>query len=131
MLYPAPRRKVGAVPRGAALIEHRAADGAPVQVLWLAPPAGARTVVYFHGNGETIGDMVDVTARPLAERGLGVALVEYRGYGGSPAADPTEAGLYADAEGVLGALAARGVGPDEVVLWGRSLGSVSSELRSG
>src|SRR5690349_14078991 len=67
-------------------------------------------------------------AHALRAHGLGVVLVEYRGYGHSPGR-PTEDGLYADAEAVLDALSARGWGPDRIVLSGASLGSgVAAEM---
>lgn len=105
-----------------------AADGAIVRMLETAPPdPRARTVVYFHNNRETIEARADL-ARAVAARGLGAVLVEYRGYGRSPGT-PTEEALYLDAEAALGALAARGLGPDRVVLWGTSLGSgVAAEM---
>jgi fermentation-respiration switch protein FrsA (DUF1100 family) len=85
-------------------------------------PAAARTVVYFHGNGEVVDDDVWVAER-LVSLGFAVTLVEYRGYGRSSAAGPSEKGLCADATAVLDDLAARGIGKDRVVLWGASLGT--------
>ena len=56
-------------------------------------------------------------------------LVEYRGYGASRGASPSEEGLYLDAEAALDMLAARGVGPERVVLLGASLGTgVAAEM---
>jgi pimeloyl-ACP methyl ester carboxylesterase len=121
VLYPAPSRSLRVPPAGTELRQHRAADGAPVQALHFAA-RGRRTVVFFHGNGEVIADVVDL-GRALVARGLGVVLVEYRGYGGSPARGPSELGLYHDAEAVLGDLHAEGLGADQIVLWGSSLGS--------
>jgi pimeloyl-ACP methyl ester carboxylesterase len=122
LLYPAPRAGLDTAPVGGELGELRAADGAPVQVARFAARDGARTLVYFHGNGESIADVVPL-ARALHERGLGVVLVEYRGYGSSRARSPTERGLYADGEAALAALRAEGLGPERVALWGSSLGS--------
>jgi hypothetical protein len=105
-----------------------ASDGAPVHMLELEGPAGARVVVYFHNNRETVEENVEF-ARSLRDRGFGVLMVEYRGYGASRALSPSEEGLYCDAEAALGMLAARGVGPDRVVLWGTSLGTgVAAEM---
>jgi alpha-beta hydrolase superfamily lysophospholipase len=106
----------------------RAADGAGVSAFWLAPPPGARLVVYFHGNGETIGDAVPL-AHDLAAHGLGALLVEYRGYGASAGGTPSEAGLYLDAEAALDEAARRGIGSDRIALWGFSLGTgVAAEM---
>jgi uncharacterized protein len=105
-----------------------ASDGVAVHAIELPAPAGARTVVHFHNNRETVERAADF-ARALRSRGLGVLLVEYRGYGASRGAEPTEEGLYRDAEAALDMLAARGTGPDRVVLSGESLGTgVAAEM---
>jgi hypothetical protein len=58
-----------------------------------------------------------------------VLLVEYRGYGGSRGAEPTEEGLYLDAEAALDMLNERGVDRSRIVLWGTSLGTgVAAEM---
>ncbi len=128
-LYPAPHATPDALPTAARLVEAPATDGATVRALFFPPPAQAAVVVHFHGNGETIFDDVWV-ADELVRRGLGVLLVEYRGYGRSsdePA--PSEAGLYADAAGAIDWLETQGIGGDRVVLWGQSLGSgVAAEM---
>lgn len=105
------------------------AGGAVVHTLELAAPDGAPTVVVFHNNRETV-EACGPLARELHRRGLGVVLVEYRGYGHA-AGEPSESGLYADAEAALASLAARGVGPSKVILWGTSLGTgVAAEMAS-
>src|SRR6185295_12777491 len=68
-------------------------------------------------------------AREMKKRGFAVVLVEYRGYGRSRGTSPDERGLYDDAAAVLDVLAARGIGPDRIVLWGQSLGTgVAAEM---
>jgi uncharacterized protein len=105
-----------------------ASDGVIVHALELPAPPGGRTVVHFHNNRETAEARADL-ARSLHALGLGVLLLEYRGYGVSRGSDPSEAGLYLDAEAALGMLAARGVGPERIVLWGTSLGTgVAAEM---
>ena len=111
-------------------VEHRlvARDGVVVRALELRGATDATVVVHFHNNREVAEDSVGI-ARELATRGLGIVLVEYRGYGGSSDGSPSEQGLYLDAEAVLDLLAARGVGPDRIVLWGTSLGTgVAAEM---
>ena len=116
------------VPAGFDLITAGACDGVVVHALDLPASPGARTVVHFHNNRDTAADAADL-ARSLHARGLGVLLVEYRGYGLSRGSEPSEEGLYNDAEAALDGLAARGVGPDQVVLWGTSLGTgVAAEM---
>jgi len=105
-----------------------ARDGVTVHALGLGAPADGRTIVYFHNNRETAASRAEL-ARTLHARGFGVLLVEYRGYGVSRDAAPSENGLYLDAECALDMLASRGVGADRVILWGTSLGTgVAAEM---
>ncbi len=120
VLYPAPRRGLTADPAGGRLEAHPTPDGQRVQCARY--DGGPQTIVFFHGNGESIADSVAL-GRAMAARGVSFVAVEYRGYGASPAASPSEQGLYADAMGVLDALAARGVGREALTLWGSSLGT--------
>jgi pimeloyl-ACP methyl ester carboxylesterase len=129
MLYPTPKTFPADVPADATLVEATASDGARVRGLLFEGPPNAAVVVFFHGNGETVGHDVWI-ARDLRRRDLGVLLVEYRGYGLSRAEpSPSEAGFYADAEAMLALLEKRGVGKDRVLLWGQSLGTgVAAEM---
>ena len=89
---------------------------------WYRPaPAGRPTLVLFHGNGGQHGDRA-ASMRPFMTAGYGVLLAGYRGYGGNPG-EPTEPGLYADGRAALDWLAGEGVAPEEVVLYGESLGT--------
>ncbi len=93
-----------------------------VLTAWHLPAAGGRpTVLIFHGNAGTIAGRAH-KARLLHDAGYGVMLAEYRGYGGNPGR-PSEPGLTLDARAAIDALAARGVAPEAVVLYGESLGS--------
>ena len=105
----------------------RTADGLTL-MSWYAPAKpGRRTIVYFHGNAGTLGDRHERVIAYL-ERGYGVLLVGYRGYGGNPG-QPTEGRLYEDARAHLDWLAGQGVREDEVVLYGESLGAaVATQL---
>jgi pimeloyl-ACP methyl ester carboxylesterase len=105
-----------------------ARDGVRVRMIELVAP-GARTVVHFHNNRDTIEGQAEF-ARALHARGLGVLLVEYRGYGHSRTAGaPSEEGLYLDAEAALDRLGERGLGPERIVLSGVSLGTgVAAEM---
>jgi fermentation-respiration switch protein FrsA (DUF1100 family) len=85
-------------------------------------------VVHFHNNRSTAADAVPL-ARTLRDGGVGVLLVEYRGYGDSGGLEPSEQGVYLDAECALDALHARGIDASRVVLWGTSLGTgVAAEM---
>jgi pimeloyl-ACP methyl ester carboxylesterase len=125
LLYPAPRQDLTPDPPSAEKLSVVAADGTRVHALLIA--SGPVTIVFFHGNGEVIGDDLWL-AEQMSARGFSTVLVEYRGYGRS-AGSPSEAGLYADAEAVFAELARRGTGPQNVVLWGQSLGTgVAAEM---
>lgn len=107
-----------------------AEDGVAVHALELVGGGSAPVVVHFHNNRERAEHNVDL-ARALREIGLGVVLVEYRGYGVSRPGSPSEDGLYRDAEAVLESLARRGVTRDRIILWGHSLGTgVATEMAS-
>ena len=123
-VYPAPSEEPPVLHEPFEPLEGCAHDGVTAHAYYLRPPvAGAPVVVFLHGNGETMESHADL-AIALRRRGFGAALVEYRGYGLSRAAPPPdERGLYLDAAAVLEALAARGIGPDKVVLFGISLGT--------
>ncbi len=128
VLYQPPDDVVASTPpEGARVLSVQAADGVGVHAIAFAG-SSPRTVVHFHGNAET-ADQNATLARLLVKRGLGVVLVEYRGYGRSKGASANEAGLYQDAEAILAELARQGTGPSDVVLWGQSLGSgVATEM---
>ncbi len=133
MLFPAPR--LDAVPHGAAralaapggprLVELAQPTGPATRILEWPAKGGERTVVYFHGNGQTMFDELPL-ATELASRGLGVVLVEYRGYGLTYGDPPTEDAMYADADAAIAHLA---LPPERVAVWGFSLGTgVAAEM---
>jgi pimeloyl-ACP methyl ester carboxylesterase len=127
ILYPAPQADPHAPGEGK-LLTLRASDGVGVQAIELALVRDAPVVVYFHGNGVVMGDVLWM-GREFVRRGLGVVLCEYRGYGLSSGADFDEQGFYRDAEAVLDHLAQQGIGPDRIVLFGESLGTgVAAEM---
>jgi pimeloyl-ACP methyl ester carboxylesterase len=128
ILFPAPRMDAPLPVPGATLLDLPQKQGRSTRALHWPARGDARTVVFFHGNGQTMYDETGL-AEELSSRGLGVVLVEYRGYGISYGDPPTEESLYADAEVVLDYLASIGVGRERVALWGFSLGTgVAAEM---
>lgn len=109
-------------PAGMQAVAMPSTDGLTV-TSWYLPPtrADGQVIGYFHGNAGHHGDRV-VRILPYAAAGYGALLVGYRGYGGNPGA-PTEAGLYADARTALNFLQQQGVKPEQLILFGESLGS--------
>jgi uncharacterized protein len=111
-----------AVLPGADEVTFRTDDGLDLDAWFLAAgPTGAVAragVLVLPGNGGNRAGRA-TTAQALADRGLSVLLVDYRGYGGNPGA-PSEDGLRADARAAYDWLAGQ---VDEVVVFGESLGS--------
>jgi fermentation-respiration switch protein FrsA (DUF1100 family) len=98
------------------------ADGLTLHSWWApAVRPDGRVIVYFHGNAGHRGGRAE-RIRDYLANGYGVLLVGYRGYGGNPGI-LSEAGVYADARANLAFVAAQNVRPDQVVLFGESLGT--------
>jgi uncharacterized protein len=125
-----PRSALGLAPERVEI----ATDDRVTLVAWIvrAPggDTGGRWLLICHGNAGNLAD----AGRPehyAGLRGLGLNLLafDYRGYGES-GGQPTEAGLYRDAEGAYRLLRdSLGVPPERIVLFGHSLGSaVAVEL---
>jgi hypothetical protein len=84
--------------------------------------------LFLHGNAGNASHRLPNAAR-LSALGAHVLLLDYRGYGLSEGR-PSERGVYVDARAALQYLMAeRGIDPDRIVLFGRSLGAaVAVEL---
>ncbi len=99
---------------------------------WALPQQGednAPWLVYFHGNGENVSSYLSFTSQ-LYAMGVNVLMPEYRGYGES-GGEPSEAGLYMDADASYQYLIDKGVAPENIILYGFSLGSgVATDLAS-
>lgn len=130
-----PSRGRGASPEELGLefeeLQLPSSDGVTVHGYHFVPARGRKArahLLYSHGNGGSVSTGFSL-ARQLVERGYGVLLYDYRGYGHSSDVSPTGAGVCADAEAALTALVVRAGGPARVVLYGHSLGgAVSYEL---
>lgn len=131
ILFPAPRVDRAPEEVRGRLVELAQDDGgSATQAIYFPAAKDARTVVVFHGNGETMFDGLTL-AEVLMSRGLGVMLVEYRGYGITYGDPPSEASLYADGEAAMKHLAKAGVPNERIAALGFSLGtSVASEMAS-
>jgi hypothetical protein len=94
---------------------------------FLTGDPAAVNILFFHGNGEVVGDYDDVGPR-YNEQGINFLAVDYRGYGKSTGA-PTVSAMLQDAHRVLAWvrdwLAGQGR-TGHLVVMGRSLGSVSA-----
>ncbi|KAF0095128.1 MAG: hypothetical protein E1N59_1174 [Puniceicoccaceae bacterium 5H] len=96
---------------------------APTQGEAIRPVPGAegRVILYLHGNAADLGH-VQSRIDALKQYGFTVCAPEYPGYGLSDGR-PTEAGVFAVADQTYRFLRQQGYEPEQIVIWGRSLGS--------
>jgi pimeloyl-ACP methyl ester carboxylesterase len=142
-IFPAPKSGLEPTLSGATTLKLDA-EGDEIVALWAPPPSDGKVqdpkrrldvgrggvVVFFHGNAQELVDL-SWLARALMNRGLGVMMVEYPGYGVAKGR-PTERSLYFAARRALDELARLGVTRDQITLVGQSLGSgVAIEMARG
>lgn len=102
-------------------------SGAPQLTGWWIPAPGAHyarfTVLYLHGQNGNLSDAVDDLAF-LHATGLNVFAFDYRGYGRSQPAHPSEALCLEDAGSALTYLTeTRHLPPNAILVAGKSLGA--------
>lgn len=97
-------------------------DNEQLQCYWIAKHGSKRVLIYFHGNAGNIGHrMHDLLT--LADMGLNVLGVGYRGYGRS-SGRPSERGIYVDGRTAIDYVERTlGFQPQQIILFGRSIGS--------
>jgi len=97
-------------------------DQIQLHAFYIPKPDSQKLVLYFHGNyGHSLHRLN--SAWHLAQAGVSVLLVGYRGYGRSEG-EPSEDGIYADAKAALRyATQELEFEPKDVFVLGRSLGS--------
>ncbi|MDI3323731.1 alpha/beta hydrolase [Pontibacterium granulatum] len=97
-------------------------DGVRLHGFYVPNPKSKKLVLFFHGNaGHALHRLP--AAKRLAETGVGVLLVGYRGYGRSEG-KPSEPGIYADGKAALTyATEKLKFAPQNIFVFGRSLGS--------
>jgi len=106
-----------------------AADGLRLFGWYVEAAADRPVLLWCHGNAGNIINRLE-NLKLLYQMGLSTFLFDYRGYGKSQRARPSEKGLYEDASGAYDYLTrTRKIRPERIVLFGRSLGaSVAGEL---
>lgn len=113
---------------GARDVRVRTADGLELAA-WFVPAAPDQaTVLVAHGNGGDRAGRAPLAAA-LAARGLGVLVLDYRGFGGNPGS-PSEEGLALDVRAARDYLLGEaGVPEGRLLYFGESLGTaVVTEL---
>lgn len=105
-----------------AMTEHwiPAADGSRLSAVLFRQPGATTTILYFGGNGFTIGRFGAATAAIFAPLGVDLMIADHRGYGRSEGT-PSQANLEADGVAAFDYLA--GLGARRIVVHGQSLGS--------
>jgi pimeloyl-ACP methyl ester carboxylesterase len=132
MVFPAPR---GPLPHPTSLgisdgerVTVRTSDGVALQGWYLPPnPApvqgtAAPGLIWFYGNMETI-EGIAPALQHFRPPGIAVLALDYRGYGSS-GGEPTEQGVYLDAEAAWSYLVGRSaIDSTRIAVYGRSVGS--------
>lgn len=101
----------------------------PVVMLWHTASHGV-TFLYSHGNAEDLGQILPLLDQLRTYFQVNVCCYDYTGYGLSKSAvdgkacpAPSQERVYADAEAVWEYLISLGILPENIVIYGRSLGS--------
>lgn len=96
-------------------------DMVKVHAGYISAEEGKPVVVFFHGQSENITKWQN-TLLFLKQNGYGALFLSYRGHYKS-AGRPSEKGVYTDAETAVEYLISKGIKEENIILWGRSLGS--------
>jgi len=98
-----------------------AADGVRLFGWYVEPPRAHSVMLWCHGNAGNLIHRLGNLAH-LYAAGFAVFVFDYRGYGRSEGR-PSEAGLSRDAHAAYQQVRARGVRPERLLIFGRSLGA--------
>ena len=123
LFFPSPTLEADPAARGMPFEEttFETDDGERLHGWWIPAEKPRATLLFFHGNAGNISHRLDLV-EIFRNLGLNVFLFDYRGYGRSTG-KPSEDGLYRDAAAAWRHLTeTRGAAPEEIVVFGRSLG---------
>lgn len=123
-VYVPDRTRVAPTDAGLSGVEEvvfKAGDGTRL-IAWYRPAEpGKPTLLYFLGNCGNTADRAG-KIKAIGSDGYGVFMLNYRRYGGS-GGRPTEKRIAADAVSAFDYLRGLGVAPDDIVVYGESLGT--------
>ncbi len=118
MLFPMPPNAYS-IP---GLLRLPAMPNGEIAALYLKNPKAAVTLLYSHGNGEDLESVLPLLSE-YQRRGFSVLAYDYPGYGRSPGKS-SEQGAYRAIDACYRFLTdEQSVSPEQIVLYGRSLGS--------
>lgn len=107
---------------GPDIIKLPSADGSHISARLLENPAAHYTILFSHGNAEDLGDL-SYFLEEFRRHGFAVMAFDYSGYGTS-GGRPSERTVLANVEAAYDYLITkRGVPPERIIVWGRSIGS--------
>ena len=119
MIFPVPPASYEDTPDTLKLKTDRGAD---ITVKYLEAPGSEKLLIYSHGNSEDLGMTLDFLEN-FQKREISVLVYDYPGYGTS-SQEPSESGVYAAADAVYKfATQTLNFAPEQIVLYGHSLGS--------
>lgn len=98
--------------------------GSRIPAFYLERPGATITILYSHANAEDLGTVYPWVKFLAKSLGVSVLAYDYTGYGLSQPADPSEENCFADIDAAYDYLTKkRRILPENIVLYGRSLGS--------
>ncbi len=97
---------------------------APLHSLYSPAPQHGPIILYFHGNGNSVYSRT-LQFRDFKSWNVGFLSVEYPGYGGNPGT-PNQTDIFKTALANYDLLIAKGYAPEQIVLYGNSLGTTSA-----
>lgn len=95
-------------------------DGVRLRCFEHRPYPEGKTLIHYHGNGETVADYLHDFVDAISEMGVNLLLVEYRGYGGSTG----QAQLGKMLDDVSTVRQACGLAAESTYVYGRSVGAI-------
>jgi len=96
-------------------------DGEELSGILFTAPRPKGVILYFHGNAGSLSSWRYVSG-DIVPKGFDILIIDYRGYGKSTG-KISEEGLYRDAEASYEQLRSLGRKEDEIIVYGRSLGT--------
>lgn len=109
----------------------KTSKGVCIPAAYLKQTGAQQTILYSHANAEDLGASLKYAKALMKHLNVNVFVYEYSSYGHSyrPGSDkvvPSEGKTYADITAAYNYLRADGVEPNNIILFGRSLGSCPS-----